>query len=71
MAITERIFKVQGMSCNHCKAAVEKALKNLPGVAAAEVDLAGGTVRVSYDPGMVNDEKISRAIDLAGYKVVQ
>ncbi|MCL6477786.1 MAG: cation transporter [Peptococcaceae bacterium] len=59
------------MSCNHCKAAVEKALKNLPGVSDVSVDLPGGTVRVMYDPGSVNHEKIARAIDQAGYKVVE
>lgn len=38
MAMTEEVLKVQGMSCNHCKMAVEKAVKNLPGVSAAEVE---------------------------------
>ncbi|MFZ5632223.1 MAG: cation transporter [Bacillota bacterium] len=71
MAVTEENIRVQGMSCNHCRMAVEKALKNLPGVSGADVDLAGGTVRVTYDPGSVNHEKIARAIDHAGYKVVE
>nr|MBP9484379.1 heavy-metal-associated domain-containing protein [Negativicutes bacterium] len=32
-------IKVDGMSCGHCKNAVEKAVRALPGVLAAEVDL--------------------------------
>lgn len=71
MAITEETLKVQGMSCNHCKMAVEKALKNLPGVSGAEVDLAAAIVKVTYDPGSVDREKIAGAIDRAGYTVVE
>ncbi|MFZ5597246.1 MAG: copper ion binding protein [Bacillota bacterium] len=69
--MTEEVIKVQGMSCNHCKMAVEKAVGGLGGVSGAEVDLAGGTVRVSYDPGQVDRRKIVDAIEQAGYKVLQ
>jgi len=71
MAITEETLKVQGMSCNHCKMAVEKALKNLPGVSGVDVDLAAATVKISYDPGEVDRQKIAGAIDRAGYQVVE
>lgn len=71
MAVTEENLKVEGMSCNHCKMAVEKALKNLPGVSGVSVDLTGGLVRVTYDPAQADHEKIARAIDQAGYRVVQ
>ncbi|MCL6610054.1 MAG: copper ion binding protein [Peptococcaceae bacterium] len=67
--MTQENLKVEGMSCNHCKMAVEKALKNLPGVSGVEVDLAGGLVRVTYDPGEVSRDDIARAIDQAGYRV--
>lgn len=71
MAAAEEVLKVRGMSCNHCKMAVEKALRNLPGVDSVSVDLSAGLVRVAYQPGEVNHEKIARAIDQAGYQVVQ
>lgn len=32
-------IKVNGMHCEHCKAAVEKAVKAIPGVKSATVDL--------------------------------
>ncbi len=38
---------VEGMSCAHCVARVERVLRELPGVAAVDVDLASGTVRVA------------------------
>lgn len=69
MAITQENLKVEGMSCNHCKMAVEKALKDLPGVSGVEVDLSGGLVKVTYDPGKTSRDDIARAIDQAGYRV--
>lgn len=44
MNITE--LKVEGMTCNHCKASVEKALKNVAGVENAEVNLQEGKAKV-------------------------
>ena len=35
----ETIIKIEGMSCGHCKAAVEKALKAVPGIETAVVNL--------------------------------
>ena len=36
----KKIFKVNGMACDHCKAKVERTLSCLKGVDSAEVDLA-------------------------------
>ena len=71
MGIQEIALKVAGMSCNHCKAAVEKAVKALPGVQQAEVDLAAGTTRVVFDPGITTSEAIIQAIIDADYRVVE
>ena len=45
-SMTKQIYRVGGMSCNHCKASVEKNLALLPSVTAVEVDLTAGTVAV-------------------------
>lgn len=63
-------MKVEGMSCGHCKAAVEKALKGIAGVQDAEVDLAAKSVAVTYDPGKVGREDLAKAVADAGYDVV-
>ena len=39
-------LKVSGMSCQHCVAAVARALESVPGVARVEVDLGSGLVRI-------------------------
>lgn len=65
--MSQMTLKVEGMSCNHCKAAVEKALKNVAGVEAAEVDLAKKEVVVT---GAAPREALVEAIEDAGYEVV-
>ncbi len=40
-------YKVSGMSCNHCKANVERAIRGVEGVEGVEVDLLGGKAVVT------------------------
>lgn len=68
--MTNVTLKVEGMTCGHCKMAVEKALKSLSGVSQAEVNLAAKEVVVSYDAGQVELSAIKAAIEDAGYDVV-
>lgn len=61
---------VEGMTCNHCKAAVEKAVRALPGVMAAEVDLAAKTLKIDFDATKSGLDDVKRTVEEAGYKVV-
>ncbi|MHB9093615.1 MAG: cation transporter [Eubacteriales bacterium] len=63
------VMNVEGMSCNHCKMSVEKALKTLNGVKDAVVNLAGKTVSIDYDPAVVNGNNLKKTISDAGYEV--
>jgi copper chaperone len=63
-------LKIQGMTCNHCVMRVAKALKALPGVKDAKVDLQKGEAVVAYDEAAITPEKLSAAVVDAGYKVV-
>jgi len=65
--MTEKTFGVEGMSCGHCKAAVEKELNGLPGVERSDADFVRGTVEVAYDEERVTTEDIRRAVEEAGY----
>jgi copper chaperone len=62
-------LNVQGMSCGHCKSAVETALKELVGVETASVNLEAGIVEVNYDAQQVNVSTLKEAIEEAGYDV--
>ncbi len=56
---------VEGMSCDHCRRAIEEALFAVPGVEKAEVSLAEGRAVVTGD---VPVEKLVAAVEQAGYK---
>ncbi|MEN8614861.1 copper ion binding protein [Dehalogenimonas sp. THU2] len=62
-------IKVTGLSCGHCVAAVEKAVRKVKGVSEAKVDLASGTLSVEYDPGQAMFTDIAKAVTDAGYGV--
>ncbi len=64
------IIGVEGMSCNHCKMAVEKELKSLQGVKDAVVSLESKNAEIEYDENMVDIEKLRQAIKNAGYTPV-
>lgn len=61
------ILKVDGMSCNHCKISIEKALRGLG--AEADVDMTENTVSVNYDNEKVKLEQIINEIEEQGYNV--
>ncbi|MDQ0159544.1 copper chaperone [Alkalibacillus salilacus] len=66
----ELTLKVQGMSCDHCKQAVQGALKELDGIASVEVNLDSGNVDVTYDEDTVGKEEMEEAIEEQGYDVL-
>lgn len=66
----KKVLTVEGMSCGHCKAAVEKALKSVDGVENAVVDLSNKTADVTLTKE-VSNETLSKAVTDAGYDVVE
>ncbi len=68
--MAKTMLKIQGMTCNHCVMRVAKALKTVPGVQEAQVDLQKGEASVTYDDTKVAKDKLSSAVVEAGYKVV-
>ena len=67
--MTETTLNVEGMSCAHCKAAVEEELGKLPGVEYSNADPEKGTVEVRYDEGKATNEDLECAVEEAGYSV--
>ncbi|GAC1516662.1 MAG: hypothetical protein NVS1B4_12840 [Gemmatimonadaceae bacterium] len=56
---------IDGMSCDHCVRAVNRALDNIDGVAVE--DVAVGSARVTYDPKRVKSAAILDAITAEGF----
>ncbi|MCA9675354.1 MAG: heavy-metal-associated domain-containing protein [Kofleriaceae bacterium] len=66
MSEAQTILHVRGMTCGHCVKHVGEALRKVPGVVSAEVDLAAGTARVTHAPTAAVDQMIA-AVEDAGY----
>ncbi len=64
---TAGIYKVEGMTCNHCVMNVEKSLRAVEGVTYVEVNLSGGLVKIE---GNYKLEDVRKAIESIGYKFI-
>jgi Cu+-exporting ATPase len=67
-AAQQATLQVTGMTCASCVAHVERALRELPGVSQAIVNLATGTAKVEFDPSQVSLEQMAQAIREVGYE---
>ena len=59
---------IRGMTCAGCVHTIEQRVLELTGVSSAEVNLATGSARVTFDPSSVDRSRIAKAIDAAGYE---
>jgi copper chaperone len=64
----EKIFKIDGMSCQHCVMAVKKEIQKLD---VKNFDVKIGEASVEFDESKVSEENINKAIEIAGYIVVK
>jgi copper chaperone len=64
-------YRVNGMTCEHCVAAVAEELSALAGVTAVNIDLvAGGTSTVTVTSAEPLDRTlVADAVDEAGYEL--
>jgi Cu+-exporting ATPase len=60
---------VEGMTCAACVGHVENALKGVPGVVDASVNLGTEKASVEFDPAQVRFQVIEEAVSGAGYKL--
>jgi copper chaperone CopZ len=67
--VTDVTIFVPEISCDTCKNAIEGALRPLPGVDGADVDVAARQVRVSYDEAVIARAALEAAIEAQGYEV--
>jgi copper chaperone len=65
LVVTE--FEVEGMSCQHCVAAVTRSIQEIDATAKVQVDLERGKVTVS---SFETIDALKDAIDEAGYVVL-
>lgn len=61
------IIKVEGMGCQSCVSAVEKAVRSVAPTAGVDVSLPEGTVRIT--DAVATREALEAAIAKAGYDI--
>ena len=64
--MTNRVFNVPDISCDHCKRAIEEAVAAIPDVDSVIVTVDRRVVEVA---GGASDEAVIAAIGQAGYEV--
>jgi len=65
-----KTLAIEGMTCAACSAAVERAVRKLPGVTEANVNLTAENLHLSYDESQVSLDSVVQAVDDAGYKAL-
>lgn len=61
------VYKIEGMTCNHCAMNVEKAIRSVSGVTNVEVNLSAGLAKID---GTFSTVEIKNAVEAIGYKFV-
>ncbi len=59
------VYAVEGMRCNHCKAAVEKSVGKQKGVTSCEANPAANTIVVT---GNASSDEVRKAVEKAGFE---
>ena len=63
--------RIEGLYCASCVALVERALRELPGVVEANVNLSTDSAQLRYVPGQVSFAEVQAAIQSTGYEVAR
>jgi copper chaperone CopZ len=63
----EQLFKVEGMTCEHCVAAVEREVSGVAGARDVSVVLTSGTLTIRGDG--VDPAAVREAVQEAGYQL--
>ena len=65
--MTEREYRIDGMSCNHCVMGIKAELSKL-NIDDYEVEI--DSAKVKFDESDIKESQIIDAIEEAGYKVI-
>ncbi len=58
-------LKIEGMTCGHCRKAVQEALEGVPGTSNVQVDLEAGRAQVG---GTADAATLIAAVEAEGYR---
>lgn len=64
-------LKIEGMTCAACAKTIKRITKKLDGIIESNVNFATETLNISYDPSKLKVLEVKKAVEKAGYKVVE
>ena len=70
-SLQQHTLAIGGMTCAACSSRVERRLSRLAGVKRAAVNLSTEEALVEFEPGLVKLRDLRRAVEEAGYQVVE
>ncbi len=62
-------LKIEGMHCERCANRLKRVLEREPGVREAQVSFAAGLARIRPRPQAVDDGRLARVIETAGFTI--
>ncbi|MHA1198828.1 MAG: heavy metal translocating P-type ATPase [Candidatus Heimdallarchaeaceae archaeon] len=66
--LEKRTISVEGMTCAACVSRVEKALTSVDGVDSASINLVSHNAKLIYDPSILKEKDVLKAVKKAGYE---
>lgn len=66
MSNVKASLKITGMTCGHCKKAVENILREEKGVLQAEVNLENAEASITFDDAQTSLEALKKALNDSG-----
>ena len=67
--MTNTVYEVTGLTCEHCASSVTEELTKITGVAEVRVDVAAGRVEVDSIEAL-DAKAVREAVEEAGYQLV-
>jgi copper chaperone len=67
--MTQVSLQVPEVHCDHCKASIEGAVSQLPGIETVDVAISEASVSVEYNEDTIGLEQIKSTIEEQGYAV--
>ena len=64
-----RLWQVDGMDCADCAQTIQRAVSRLDGVTSVAVSFPAETMRVEYQPGLVEVNRIASLVGRLGYRI--
>ncbi|MBL4614492.1 MAG: cation-translocating P-type ATPase [Magnetovibrio sp.] len=64
----EAFLRIEGMHCSSCEYLIERMAVKVNGIVSAASSYATSTAKIVYDPDIIQEDDLSNALKISGYK---